>query len=466
MMSHNCCRLGRGTVGAAATLALLGSLAGCQEEAPVAFEPNLVKAHQIEMTEGIEMELALEDTRWVLHNMFGTPDEPRIPAPIREDEDLASLLSLERLQAASGPPDAEGRGLYRQHCSTCHGITGNGRGRTAALINPYPRDYRMGIFKFKTTERGGKPTREDIAHSIREGIAGTAMVKIPSLTEEDIQALTDYVIYLSIRGELERLMLEDVSLYGLYIPEEPEEEEEAAAGESTAEEEETAPEMPRLINPALANSAEGSEERATYDEQMGYIVEHLNDEIAMAWLEAADEVVEVTVPEDLPLPQSYQEFQAMMEGDQAEVLQASVDRGKKLFVGKIALCSKCHGEQGTGDGQTNDYDEWTKDWTVRAGLDPQDYDSLIPLIARGALPPRNIHPRNFAEGIFRGGGRPQDLYRRIHEGIAGTPMPAATFVEGEFEERDVWHLINFIRSLDEGKQATVPGPTEMAAADE
>src|SRR6056297_212252 len=282
MMSHNCCRLGRGTVGAAATLALLGSLAGCQEEAPVAFEPNLVKAHQIEMTEGIEMELALEDTRWVLHNMFGTPDEPRIPAPIREDEDLASLLSLERLQAASGPPDAEGRGLYRQHCSTCHGITGNGRGRTAALINPYPRDYRMGIFKFKTTERGGKPTREDIAHSIREGIAGTAMVKIPSLTEEDIQALTDYVIYLSIRGELERLMLEDVSLYGLYIPEEPEQEEadEAVDGEATADEEAVA-EMPRLINPALANRPEDSEARATYDEQMSYIVEHLNDEIAM-----------------------------------------------------------------------------------------------------------------------------------------------------------------------------------------
>jgi hypothetical protein len=26
-------------------------------------------------------------------------------------------------------------------------------------------------------------------------------------------------------------------------------------------------------------------------------------------------------------------------------------------------------------------------------------------------------------------------------------MPAATFVEGQFEKEDVWHLINFIRSL-------------------
>jgi hypothetical protein len=33
------------------------------------------------------------------------------------------------------------------------------------------------------------------------------------------------------------------------------------------------------------------------------------------------------------------------------------------------------------------------------------------------------------------------------QGIDGTPMPAATFVEGEFEQDDVWHIINFIRSL-------------------
>ena len=104
-------------------------------------------------------------------------------------------------------------------------------------------------------------------------------------------------------------------------------------------------------------------------------------------------------------------------------------------------------DEGLGNGQTTDYDDWTKDWTTRVGLKPEDYDSLVPLIARGALPPVNAIPRNFAEGIFHGGSSSADLFRRITIGIEGSPMPAVTFVEGEFEQDDVWNIINFIRSL-------------------
>ena len=141
----------------------------------------------------------------------------------------------------------------------------------------------------------------------------------------------------------------------------------------------------------------------------------------------------------------------------------SVKRGQELFVGKVASCGKCHGEKGLGNGTTNDYDDWTKDWTSRAGLKPEDRERLIPLLARGALPPRNALPRNFAEGIFRGGSTPQDLYRRIMAGIAGTPMPAATFVDGQFEQDDVWHIINFVRSLQTAPVEQTP-KTEQTAA--
>ena len=56
-----------------------------------------------------------------------------------EDEDLASLIDLDRLKRAAGPfvdphgDEPTGRGLYRKHCATCHGVTGNGRGETAAV---------------------------------------------------------------------------------------------------------------------------------------------------------------------------------------------------------------------------------------------------------------------------------------------------------------------------------------------
>ncbi len=158
-------------------------------------------------------------------------------------------------------------------------------------------------------------------------------------------------------------------------------------------------------------------------------------EIGESWLEAEDDVIEVPdPPADLPLAESYADVLKFRQGDQAEAFDASVDRGRELFVGKIANCSKCHGEQGLGNGQTTDYDDWTKDWTERVGLKPTDLDTLVPLLARGALPPLNAIPRNFAEGVFRGGSSSQDLYRRITQGIDGSPMPAATFVEGQFEQ--------------------------------
>jgi mono/diheme cytochrome c family protein len=188
-------------------------------------------------------------------------------------------------------------------------------------------------------------------------------------------------------------------------------------------------------------------------------------DIAESWLDAEDNVVEVPEPpSDLPLAESQADVVAFQSGPQADAFAASVKRGQELFVGKIASCSKCHGETGLGNGQTTDYDDWTKDWTVRVGLKPEDYDSLVPLIARGALPPRNALPRNFAEGVFRGGSTSKDLYRRIMQGIDGTPMPAATFVEGQFEQDDVWHIINFIRSLQLAPPSGTSVPAEESPA--
>ena len=86
---------------------------------------------------------------------FGTPDDPIVPAV-----EGAELLDLHKLKMAAGPvgsdEDGSPRGLYREHCAHCHGITGDGNGPTAAFLNPYPRDYRPGKFKFKSTPIGLK----------------------------------------------------------------------------------------------------------------------------------------------------------------------------------------------------------------------------------------------------------------------------------------------------------------------
>jgi len=406
---------------------------GCREERPLVFEPNLVHTHKYEIKEGYSMRQASDDATWVITEMFGGPDAPKLPLVITKDEDLATLVSMDNLMMASGPALEEARGLYRKHCADCHGVSGNGRGPTAAIINPYPRDYRSGIFKFKTTERGSKPVREDISKSIRLGIAGTAMRPIEGLTEDGVQALTDYVIYLSLRGEVERTIV-DAAIFELDLE----------GGD-------------RIIDPALKD-ATSEEDKATFQEQWKLVEDTVAD-IGGDWLDAGDDMVEVPEPpQEIPVANNHVEFIAMAAGPKAGAVAKSIERGRELFKGKIAACSKCHGEDGLGNGQTTDYDDWTKDWTSRIGLDPLKRDSLVPLLARGALPPLTIHPRNFSEGYFRGGDKAADLWVRIVQGIEGSPMPAATFVEGEFEEDDVWHLINFIRSLQR-VEAVEPPPT-------
>lgn len=472
-------------VGIVAILGLPLLLVGCAgESAPEAFEPNLVHAMKYELQNDLPMEQAIVDSSWVVETMFGTPDQPRLPAVALEDEELATLVSMDHLTRASGPEDAEGRGLYRLLCASCHGVSGNGRGPVGAAQVPYPRDYRMGVFKFKSTKRGAKPTKSDLTQLIKHGIPGTNMTSVQellaleklkrgdaaswlpeSISDEDVAALVDYVIYLSWRGEHERTQIDMGVLEGII-----------EGGERLINSDygrqinwsdrESRDAWAERIN-ALAGKDSGSLSEAEqeevklaerFEEDWGYTEEYATD-IAGAWLEAEDQIVDVPeAPADLPVAESYADVVKFRQGDQAEAFEQSVKRGQELFVGKVAACSKCHGEQGLGNGQTTDYDDWTKDWTSRVGLKPEDLTSLVPLLARGALKPQNAMPRNFAEGVFRGGASSEDLYRRITQGIEGSPMPAATFVDGEFEQKDVWHLINFIRSL-QTEEETSAGTT-------
>ena len=127
---------------------------------------------------------------------------------------------------------------------------------------------------------------------------------------------------------------------------------------------------------------------------------------------------------------------------------AAVDRQgpRSCFTATAANCVKCHGPSALGDGQTNDYDDWSKplDRNARRALQTEQeslnsdssmspeertrsseaqlaFDSQV--LKSDALPPRHAIPRNLRQGIYRGGRRPLDIYRRISAGINGVPMP-------------------------------------------
>jgi mono/diheme cytochrome c family protein len=134
-----------------------------------------------------------------LRQHFGTPADPKVAGA-----EVAMVSSLQ-IDAATL---REGSRLYRVHCLHCHGLTGDGRGPTARWVNPHPRDYRRGLFKFQSVDQTDgttrKPRREDIHRTLKMGIENSSMPSFALLTTDtEIEKLISYVIHLSIRGEVE-----------------------------------------------------------------------------------------------------------------------------------------------------------------------------------------------------------------------------------------------------------------------
>ena len=87
----------------------------------------------------------------------------------------------------------EGKYLFERNCIVCHGPRGDGKGEMAPTLQPRPRSFREGIFKFRTTPFGSLPTEDDLRHTIKHGLTGTAMGMFSQLTEEDITNVIEYV---------------------------------------------------------------------------------------------------------------------------------------------------------------------------------------------------------------------------------------------------------------------------------
>ena len=104
-------------------------------------------------------------------------------------------------------------------------------------------------------------------------------------------------------------------------------------------------------------------------------------------------------------------------GNPSKSTPESIARGKELFT--ELECFKCHGDEGRGDGPSAV--ELEDDW---------EYP---------------IWPRNMTRGWeFRGGHRPEDIFRRVMGGVSGTPMPS--FADS-LDEAKTWDLVHYVLSL-------------------
>ena len=112
---------------------------------------------------------------------------------------LLLLLALAAISKAAEPVPLdftrymEGKYIFERNCVVCHGPRGDGAGEMAPTLNPRPRSFREGMFKFRTTPFGALPTEDDLRHTIKNGLSGTAMGMFSQLTDSDIRAVIEYV---------------------------------------------------------------------------------------------------------------------------------------------------------------------------------------------------------------------------------------------------------------------------------
>lgn len=219
------------------------------------------------------------------------------------------------------PADADrGRLVYRKACAACHGAVGDGDGPGAPGLDPLPRDFTRGVYRYRSTPTGSLPRAEDLIRTVRTGAPGTSM---PA-----------WAAYLSGQE-----IVDVVATVRRFSPRFNEEE---------------------ILEP-------------------------------------------VAMPEPIP-------FSA-----------ESVARGRTLY--EKARCARCHGEKGTGDG-------WAKNDELR------DNEGRV------------VHPRDFTDGIYRAGSQREALYRVIHTGLDGTPMPSYA---GAFPDRELYDLVNYLLALESSR---------------
>lgn len=324
----------------------------------------------------------------------------------------------DRFVIAHGEEMKLGRTVYMKNCMHCHGVTGDGDGPTGKFLNPRPRDYRNGQFKFTGTKPGEKAAREDLDRIVRYGIPGTYMPSFLLLGDRETRAIVEYVRWLAIRGEFEKRLVADLSSdYSLTSVDDTLAKELAAYKEKMKDPQEKANAVRPVSRPKAVKAAGEAFAKFEEDKEYDELIDETANLLADAWTRAED-------PETLVRPAI----------QRVEDTPESRERGRLLYMSDKTKCYTCHGPTGRGDGAA------TEDFWPKPGTNEK-------------YPNRGLHdewgnplkPRNLTQGQYRGGRRPIDLFRRMYAGIKGTPMPA--FGGTALKDEELWDLVNYVMSL-------------------
>jgi mono/diheme cytochrome c family protein len=83
-----------------------------------------------------------------------------------------ALLAFVALPTLAFAGDVEaGKTLYMTNCMSCHGMEGKGDGPVGAVLDPKPRDFSTGSFKYDADGNGTPGDDADLTMVIKNGAA-------------------------------------------------------------------------------------------------------------------------------------------------------------------------------------------------------------------------------------------------------------------------------------------------------
>ena len=330
---------------------------------------------------------------------------------LRADEDDPAKPVSGDTFVVAGFTLRSGRTLYMRHCMHCHGTSGDGAGPTAEYLNPLPRDYRKGVFKFTNIKGRTEASKDDLRRLIKQGVPGTYMPSFMLLPEREVHAIGEYVRFLSMRGQFEERLTREL-----------------------------APDFSKEVWTEIEDDEKDDLTKEFFGEEnaFGDIKVEEGENIADIWIKA-----EMSENDIVPI------------GPRIPDTKESREIGRRLFLSDSTKCADCHGVAGLGNGPQT--------LTRRPDKRPGKTGELYPepgLLDDWGHPGK---PRNLTRGIYRGGRRPYDLYCRLAFGIKGTDMAgfASSLIEDKLDEdgnptgdktdAKLWHLVNYILSVPHGE---------------
>ena len=128
--------------------------------------------------------------------------------PDAASAEASQALNKKRQDQRAG---LNGEELYQFYCTVCHGENGAGDGVAAKFLYPAPRDFTIGIFKYKTSPADTEqPSDEDLFKTIKFGLPRTGMPPWGVVLDDDqIRSLLTVVKALDTVGTWAPLDAED-----------------------------------------------------------------------------------------------------------------------------------------------------------------------------------------------------------------------------------------------------------------